>query len=66
MVDVDDFKQEILVEIEAEKIECTGKVVFSLIMGVICLALAIYLLIITMKMGLLLFIISYLVHHLTS
>ncbi len=38
MVDVDDFIQEILVEIEAEKIECTGKVVFSLIMGVICLA----------------------------
>ena len=39
MVDVDDFIQEILVEMEAEKIECTGKVVFSLIMGVICLAL---------------------------
>ena len=35
MVDVDDFIQEILVEMEAEKIECTGKVVFSLIMGVI-------------------------------
>ena len=31
-------KHLILVEIEAEKIECTGKVVFSLIMGVICLA----------------------------
>ena len=35
---------------EEEKIECTGKGVFSLIMGVICLAMAIYLLIITIKM----------------
>ena len=49
MVDVDDFIQEILVEMEAEKIECTGKGVFSLIMGVICLAMAIYLLIITIN-----------------
>lgn len=34
---------------EEEKIECTGKGVFSLIMGVICLAMAIYLLIITIN-----------------
>lgn len=33
-----------------DKIECTGKGVFTLIMGLICLTMAIYLLIITIKM----------------
>ena len=33
-----------------DKIECTGKGVFTLIMGLICLTRAIYLLIITIKM----------------
>ena len=33
-----------------DKIECTGKGVFNLIMGLICLTMAIYLLIITIKM----------------
>ena len=33
-----------------DKIECTGKGVFTLIMGLICLTMVIYLLIITIKM----------------
>ena len=33
-----------------DKIECIGKGVFTLIMGLICLTMAIYLLIITIKM----------------
>lgn len=44
------MKQYVIVEMEKEKVECTGKGVFSLVMGIIYLIIDIYLFTLTIKM----------------